>query len=171
VASLGTEAPVAEQPVGTEATDGSAAPAASTAADGSALSVSAPTDPVEAMLAFTECMRGHGIEISDPQQAGPDASVQSIEGDEQEVRAAEEDCQPLLDAAESEDVVDPEQEAERLEQMLAYAQCMREQGFDMPDPVVDDDRRPRCKCRVGSIDRSSKPRARSAAAPASGLPV
>jgi hypothetical protein len=139
VASLGTEAPAAEQPAGTEATDGSAAPAASTAADGSAPPASAPTDPEEAVLAYTECMREHGIEISDPQQAGPDVSVQSIEGDEEEIRAAEEDCQPLLEAAEGEDVADPEEQAEMLEQLLAYAECMREQGIDMPDPVIDDD--------------------------------
>jgi hypothetical protein len=67
--------------------------------------------------------------------------VQSIEGDPEDIRAAEEDCQPLLEAAESDEVVDPEQEAERREQMLAYAECMREHGIDMPDPVVDDDGR------------------------------
>ena len=68
------------------------------------------------------------------------SSVQSIEGNEQEIRAAEEDCQQLLDAAEGDDVVG-QQQAGRLEQMLAYAECIREQGFDMPDPVVDDDGR------------------------------
>jgi pyruvate/2-oxoglutarate dehydrogenase complex dihydrolipoamide acyltransferase (E2) component len=145
VASLGTEAPAAEQPVGTEATDGSAAPAASTPADGSAPPASAPTDPDEAMLAYTECMRDHGIELGDPQPLGGEGEdqteVQSIEGDPEDIRAAEEDCQPLLEAAESDEVVDPEQEAERREQMLAYAECMREHGIDMPDPVVDDDGR------------------------------
>ena len=36
---------------------------------------------------------------------------------------------------------DPEREAEMREQMLEYAQCMRDHGIDMPDPTFSDDGR------------------------------
>jgi hypothetical protein len=143
VASLGTEAPTAEQPVGTEATDGSVAPAASTAADTSTPSVSAPTDPEEAMLAYTECMRDHGIEMEDPRPAGGEGGgaivAQAPEGDDEEFQAAQAECERLLDEVVSAFEPDPEQEAELREQLLEYAQCMREHGIDMPDPTFEED--------------------------------
>jgi hypothetical protein len=143
VASLGTGAPAAEQPVDTEATDGSVAPAASTPADGSAPPVSAPTDPEEAMLAYTECMRDHGIEMEDPQPAGGEGGARGIiarapEADDEDFQAAQAECEPLLDAVVSDFEPDPEQQAEMREQLLDYADCMREQGIDMPDPAFDE---------------------------------
>jgi hypothetical protein len=143
VASLGTEAPAAEQPVGTEATGSSSTPAASTPADSSTPPVSAPTDPEEAMLAYTECMRDHGIEMEDPGAAGGEGGggivARAPEGDDEEFQAAQEECEPLLDAVVSDFEPDPEQEAELREQLLEYAQCMREHGIDMPDPTFDED--------------------------------
>jgi pyruvate/2-oxoglutarate dehydrogenase complex dihydrolipoamide acyltransferase (E2) component len=140
VASLGTDPPAAEQPAGTEATDGSASPAASTSATGSEPAASAPTDPEEAMLAYVECMREHGIEMNDPQPGG--RTLQQVpEGDEEAFEAADAECQPLLEAAQSNVEIDPEQQAEMREQLLEYTECMREHGIDMPDPVFDDDGR------------------------------
>ena len=37
--------------------------------------------------------------------------------------------------------IDPEQQAEMQEEMLEFAECMREHGIDMPDPVFGDDGR------------------------------
>jgi hypothetical protein len=142
VASLGTEAPAAEQPVGTEATDGSLTPATSTPADSSTPPVSAPSDPEEAMLAYTECMRDHGIEMEDPRPAGGEGGggivAQAPEADDEEFQAAQAECEPLLNEVVSDFEPDPEQEAELREQLLEYAQCMREHGIDMPDPTFDE---------------------------------
>jgi hypothetical protein len=141
VASLGTEAPAAEQPVGTEATDSSLTPAASTPAVSSTPPQSAPTDPEEAMLGYTECMRDHGIEMEDPRPAGGEGGggiVAQAPDDDEEFQAAQEECEPLLDAVVSDFEPDPEQEAEIREQLLEYAQCMRGHGIDMPDPTFDE---------------------------------
>jgi hypothetical protein len=125
VASLGTNPAAADDP------DSSDAPAAS-----------APTDPQEAMLAYTQCMRENGIEMDDPSGANGDAGIalNIDESNADEFEAAEKECSQLLAAVEGDDAdVDPELEAEAREQMLAFAECMREQGFDVPDPVFADD--------------------------------
>ncbi len=118
VASLGTEA---ETPVGSDVT-----------------ASSAPMDPEEAQLAFAECMREHGIDMPDP---GADGGIQimATPETEDEMEAAMEECQPLLENARGAIEMDPEQEAEMREQMLEFTECMREQGIDMPDPVFSDD--------------------------------
>ena len=37
--------------------------------------------------------------------------------------------------------IDPEREAEMREELLAFSECMREHGIDMPDPVFSERRR------------------------------
>lgn len=113
-------------------------------------------DPEEAMLAYTECMREEGIDMPDPvfsaDGGGISISRDDAEGDEgdegpavdfdsEEFDAAEEKCSPLMDNAVGSVEVDPEQEAEMREQMLDYAQCMRDQGVDFPDPEFGDNGR------------------------------
>jgi hypothetical protein len=116
---------------GTESTD--AATAATTA----------PLDPEEAMLAYTECMREHGIDLADPEFTDDGGGVvqrieEDIDPDGEEFAAAEQACSPIMENAIGEVEIDPEQEAEMRENLLAYAECMREQGIDMPDPVFDE---------------------------------
>ncbi len=118
VASLGTEP---DAPVGSEVT-----------------ASSAPADPEEAQLAFAECMREHGVDMPDPGAEGGIA-IEVTPETEDEMNAAMEDCQPLLENARGAIEPDPEQEAEMREQVLEFTECMREQGIDMPDPVFSDD--------------------------------
>jgi hypothetical protein len=140
VASLGTEATADEEPTGTESPVGTTAADGSTPTNGSTPG-SAPTDPEEAMLAYTECMREHGIDMPDPQfdeEGRASMGVQVEPGQEDEMEAAEEACGPLLDNAMQDIEVDPEEQAQRQQEMLEYTECMREHGIDMPDPVFDD---------------------------------
>jgi hypothetical protein len=118
VASLGTGP---DAPSGSDVTDSSA-----------------PTDPEEAQLAFAECMREHGIDVPDP-GAGGGIRVVGDAAEQEEMEAAMEACEPLLENAREAIARDPEQEAELREQMLEFTDCMREQGIDMPDPVFSDD--------------------------------
>lgn len=105
----------------------------------------APVDPMEAMLDYAACMREHGIDMPDPNMngggfvieieatgsgAGGGGSIEDMLG--AEFVAAERACSDLLGAMTSEH--DPKLEAEIMEAMLAHAECMREQGIDMPDP-------------------------------------
>jgi hypothetical protein len=97
-------------------------------------SASASADVREAQLAYARCMREHGIsDFPDPEPGGGIA----IEGepggdldpDSPRFQAADEACRSLLPPMPAED------EQEGRDEMLAYAQCMREHGFpSFPDP-------------------------------------
>ena len=108
-----------------------------------------PVDPEDAMLEFAECMREHGIDMPDPQivtEGGERGGAmvvegEGIDGDADEFREADEACSPIMEDARGSMEIDPEQEAEMREEMLEFAQCMRDQGIDYPDPQFDGDGR------------------------------
>lgn len=98
------------------------------------------TEPVsseEAMLAFTQCLREAGIDIDDPV---PDAEgnlrLSRPEGfeeaDREAFRAAREACSEFIEGVtfgfDERDVTEIE------DTLYEYASCMRDNGFDMPDP-------------------------------------
>jgi len=149
IASLGTIAPqgdtaAAESPPTSDARSGDSAPDDSVAAPAGSVPVSDPpsTDPEEAMLDYVECMREHGIDMPDPEPGGGIAmQVGEGENNPADLQEAEDACQPLLEAAAGVIEIDPEREAEMREQMLAYAECMREHGIEMPDPQFGDNGR------------------------------
>ena len=108
-------------------------------ADGS---VEGPTDPEEAALAFAQCMREHGIDMPDPEFTGDGGVAIGIRGDgstEEEMQEAQEACQPLMENAVGNlEPPSAEELQERQDQALAAAQCMREHGYDWPDPEFDE---------------------------------
>jgi hypothetical protein len=96
-------------------------------------------------------MRDHGIDMPDPQiqdgggvvVAGPAIAVEAGAGggqlpseeDMAEMEEAQEACEPIMEEVEGAmEPPDPEQLQEMQDQALAFAQCMRENGIDMPDP-------------------------------------
>jgi hypothetical protein len=103
----------------------------------------------EAMLAFTQCMRDHGIEMDDPQfMEGGGAIAVRIGGEDgprfdpqsEEFQAAQEACGSILEAARPQ--LDPAVQAELIEGQLAMAQCLRDHGIEgFPDPAMDADGR------------------------------
>jgi hypothetical protein len=107
-----------------------------------------PTDPREAMLAFVQCLRDHGVDMPDPQftadggmvvqsgdasgpKPGTGPTTKGGPGDPK-VQAAQEACHALLPAGAG--APDPAQQAEEQDKALAFAKCMRDHGIDMPDP-------------------------------------
>jgi hypothetical protein len=116
-----------------------------TTTDGTATESTAPSDPEEAALAFAECMREHGVDMPDP-KVGDDGEVAiNIGGgaaemeEDVDIEAAHEACNPLMENARGDMDIDPEQQAEMQQQMLDYAECMRGEGIDMPDPTFSSD--------------------------------
>ncbi len=115
-----------------------------------ATTVDAPTDPEEAALAFTKCMRDHGVDMPDPQKAqsssggakGPGVVI-AVQGNPEDpsFQKAQEACEPLMANARSELDNDPARQAEMKRQMLDFAACMRDHGVDMADPQFDADGR------------------------------
>jgi hypothetical protein len=101
----------------------------------------------DAMVDFAECMREHGVDMPDPQiedggrvviggGPGREGDGPPTEAEQEELQAAQEACEPILeDVRGAMPELDPEQEAEMQEQALEFAECMREHGIDMPDPV------------------------------------
>jgi hypothetical protein len=105
------------------------------------------TNPEDAMLAFTRCMREHGIDMPDPDtsgggpgvvtfRAGGAADGTKIDADTSRFQEAHEACKDLMG-----DVgpinLSPEQQQEMQDQALAFSRCMREHGVNMPDPTFD----------------------------------
>jgi hypothetical protein len=95
----------------------------------------------DAMLAYVECMRDNGVEVTDPIF---DASGNLVDGLEfeggkdaksEDFQAASEACGDFLVAFKP--AADPALEAEQTEAALHFAVCMREQGLDWPDPAPD----------------------------------
>jgi hypothetical protein len=107
---------------------------------GAAPSASPSMSPEDALLAFAECMREHGIDMPDPQfdTTEDGGAVIGIAGgsadiDKDEFREADEACRSLLAAAmpgNGDMQMSPEDE----EKLLEFARCMREHGIDFPDP-------------------------------------
>jgi len=97
----------------------------------------------DAMLEFTDCMRDHGVDMPDPQTAEGGGGIAikndaSGPGDMEAFEEAQEACGEILDDAfEERPQMDPEEEAEMRDNMLAFAECMRDHGIDMPDPEFE----------------------------------
>jgi len=106
-------------------------------------------DRDEALLAFAQCMRDNGIDMDDPEpgtrgggffRGGPGGGNDSFDIESETFQLAQQACASILEAARPD--LDPEAEAERLEENLAMAQCFRDSGFvDYPDPVIGSDGR------------------------------
>lgn len=99
----------------------------------------------EGALKFAECMRENGVDMPDPQvgedggiritrEAGP-GSGESMDGPGPKARAAEQKCGRHLRDGMPEPT--PERRAEMRDAGVRYAECMRGEGIDMPDPQAD----------------------------------
>lgn len=103
---------------------------------------SASSNEEEAILEYVECLRGEGIDVPDPQVdadgnltmrfGGPGGGDEREPSDPEEMEAAREVCgdPPRLGGGD----VDPERQAEFQDAALRFAQCMRDRGYDVPDP-------------------------------------
>ena len=100
----------------------------------------ASVDPEDAALAFAQCMREHGVDMPDPQVGGNGEMSFSIRAggpdglDREQLQEAQEACQDLMPTGLGKPGDIPQ---EQRDAMLAFAQCMREHGIDMPDPQFE----------------------------------
>ena len=125
------------------------------ASPGPSAAPTASVDPEEAMEAFEACMQEHGVDIEvavvgeegapvggevrigeGPQGGTPAQPGGGTPPDREAVAEADEACRHLLPAGGMGDpsaTMDPE----LADQMLEFAQCMRDNGIDFPDPVFE----------------------------------
>lgn len=80
-------------------------------------------------LKFAQCMREHGVDVSDPDAEGR-VMIKSTNGDEVKVEEAHKACGKYMEPMPGKGPDDPELQ----DKMLKYVQCMREHGVNMPDP-------------------------------------
>ncbi|WP_018656730.1 hypothetical protein [Actinomadura flavalba] len=110
---------------------------ASAAKGGTSASASArPTmNPEDARLKFTRCMRENGVDVPDPgSDKGKQFRVTEKDGDRGRMETAMKKCRSFLEAGGlMPDMNDPKVR----DQLTKFAQCMRENGVDMPDPGAD----------------------------------
>lgn len=82
----------------------------------------------EAGLEFAECMRGHGVEVEDPRSG----KSLSVEGDDPKTKKALAACHGKLGDQGQE--LSSEEGEEFREGVLAFTECMRQEGIPMGDP-------------------------------------
>ena len=94
-------------------------------------------DREAALFAFTECLRDEGMEVEDP-EIGSDGQIHlprpdSLTEEDREVfRIARESCSEHLDGV---TLGFADRDTTEFQDLaLEYAACMRDNGFDMPDP-------------------------------------
>ena len=95
-------------------------------------------DPQEALLRYARCMRANGVDVPDPRRDADGGMV--MEGGpggggvDPDFEEADEECRHLLPERGEGPQLSPEQQDALEEAELAYADCMRDQGVDYPDP-------------------------------------
>ena len=99
--------------------------------------VEEPASDEEAILAFAACLRDEGVDVEDPTvdddgNLRPPRPRDVDEGDREMIRTAMEACSEYLENVAF--GLDGADQTERQDQLLEYAACMRENGYDMPDP-------------------------------------
>ena len=98
------------------------------------------------LLAFTACMRERGIALADPVVEGDSVKLLPAEGappaPKDRFDAAHEQCRALLPDGLEQLGRPPEAGAvqAREEAALRFADCVREEGYDVPDPRFADGR-------------------------------
>ena len=97
-------------------------------------------------LAHAQCMRDHGIDWPDPEFVDGEWELRlddDIDLESPEYKTAEEACAEVRQDGQPEgEGMNPDDRArqeEEMDKMLEFAACMREQGLEFPDPVMDDE--------------------------------
>jgi hypothetical protein len=108
-------------------------------------------DREQALLDFARCMREQGVPIQDP-QVDSQGNLQLQPGqfgdvDQATVEKAREACQEHLEGVTR--GFTPEDQTRLQDALVKYASCMRQNGYDMPDPDFSQGGR----AFFGNIDR------------------
>ena len=108
-----------------------------------AASGSSQSTNTQKALAYSRCMRSHGVpSYPDPTSSGVIPKVSSEELNSPQFQAAARACQRLLPPG-TDDMFPPGEVQQLLIGMLRFSQCMRSHGVpNWPDPTTDAEGRP-----------------------------
>lgn len=89
----------------------------------------------DAAVKYAECMREQGVDVPDPQVSEDGRITNRIPKriNRDEFREAQEQCRKHMKGIGGREPSEEQKEQMR-EQVLAYAECMRKEGVDFPDP-------------------------------------
>ena len=95
-------------------------------------------DMRQAALRYAKCMRQHGVDMPDPQIEGGRMTMQlggpgASPANKPTMDRAQKACQKIMDSVKP-PPMSKAQIAKARKQALKMAQCMREHGYDFPDP-------------------------------------
>ena len=119
----------------------------------------------EITIAFVDCMRGEGFDVSDP-VLNADGSVdlsevrksiaQNPEFDIRDSKTLDslDRCLPILQDATFAQIPSQEDEIEFQDSLLGFAECVRSRGIEIPDPDFSDGPRVAITKMLSSIDVS-----------------
>lgn len=85
-------------------------------------------------LAFASCMRDEGVDMPDPDKDGSGAAISLGDADPEAFTAASKTCTDKLGAPPAPAGGDVPV-SDRFDDQLRMAECFRENGIDVPDPV------------------------------------
>lgn len=116
--------------------DGGDEDLAAAGSTGGAVRNGADGEQDEAILAFYQCLRDQGVDVEDPDpnQQGIRLNLGELGLDNPEGKAALEACRDLLPGG---GPGGGQMDAEGIEAMREFTQCLRDNGIDMPDPSSD----------------------------------
>lgn len=95
----------------------------------------------QARLNLAKCFRSHGVNVPDPSTGGGPAGgggpLRTLRNYPQaQVTAARSACQQYFAQAYPALNLSPAQRAQRQQQLVKFAECMRSHGIDVPDPTT-----------------------------------
>jgi hypothetical protein len=104
----------------------------------------AVADADDAALAFAQCIRDHGITDFEDPTLGEKGQVEFADGaktndNPDATKQAHTACSELLEGSIASKDQGHNGTIEQQDQLLDFAACMRENGFDMPDPDASGD--------------------------------
>jgi hypothetical protein len=116
---------------------GSSSTSTTTSASPGASATGSPSAAqLQARVNVAKCMRAHGIDVPDPGPNGPSAAeMQRLQRQYSpaQLQGALKSCRSSLTQAFPQ-LADPAVLAQRRQQALQFAHCMRAHGIDIPDP-------------------------------------
>jgi hypothetical protein len=87
----------------------------------------------ELMLQYAQCMRDNGVQLPDPVDGQVGTMYEGVDQESPAFVQADEACSPILQGIIEERT--QQQDGEQQEDLLALAQCLRDHGIDVADPV------------------------------------
>jgi hypothetical protein len=116
-------------------------------AAGSSPSSSAAMSQEERSREFAQCMRDNGVDVPDPEPGGKPGGFGKVDRTDPDFERAREACREFVPGGGDLSKLDPA----KLDQLRVFAQCMRDNGIDLPDPDPNGGK----LGGLGQIDRDS----------------